>query len=263
MSAPARTGALGLALAAALTGAAGQGPVYLVPGQGANGEVLIGDRRSPQGGWQEVKPGQGLEYQTNPAGEVIAIRCRAADCVTDQGLRVRMPEAELIRRYGAPRREIKTREGGRYYEYPGAGFEVHQGSVTAIYIIARVPTQQAAPASPVKALERTQVRQRHRVFLGGEFGGRLALYVGDVEENSAFRLLIYVPAETGESAAGGMMPTAIARSEAAKMLFDARIDPALRQVNFAHEQKQYQLTFSVVAGKGTRLDRLEFEIFRR
>lgn len=250
---------LGLGLATALAGAAGQEPIYLVPGQGVIGEVLIGDLRSAQDDWREAK--RGLEYRTNSEGRVIAIRCRHADCVTDQGLRVRMPESEVIRRYGAPRRDIQTREGGRYYEYPGVGFELLQGGVTAIYVLGRVMTQTQAPA--IKVLERAQVRQRHRTLLGGEFDRKVAVYVGDVQKTSAFRMLIYVPKARAAvmEDESDIVPTAVARGEAQSVLLDRRVDPTTREVEFAYNGKTYRLVFDALERRGT--DRVIFEVFRK
>jgi hypothetical protein len=127
----------GLAASAALAGDV----IYLVPGLGIKGGLQIGDAGEVKDRWNEVrlpnkKEDKGLMYRTNSARQVIAIQCRKPECVTDQGIRVGMSESNVLRRYGAPRKESPT-SAGMYYEYLGIGFEVVNGTVAAIYIYAR------------------------------------------------------------------------------------------------------------------------------
>jgi hypothetical protein len=117
--------------------------IYLVPGQGIKGGLQIGDPGLVKDRWNEVrlpnkKEDKELTYRTNSARQVIAIQCRKPECVTDQGIRVGMSEKNVLRRYGAPRKENLTNEGV-YYEYLGLGFEVVNATVVAIYVYARTP----------------------------------------------------------------------------------------------------------------------------
>lgn len=113
---------------------AGDG-VYLVPGSGVANALRIGDRRppAPDDGWRAERE---LEYRTTSDGLVVLIRCGAPQCWTGQGVRVGSAQSEVLRRYGAPRMETRTRVG-MYYEYAGVGFEIADGSVRAIYVFPR------------------------------------------------------------------------------------------------------------------------------
>jgi hypothetical protein len=130
--------ALGLAAASALAGET----IYLVSGQGIKGGLQIGAAGQVKDRWNEVpfrnKEDKDLTYRTNEARQVVAIRCRKPDCVTDQGIRVGMSEKKVLRRYGAPRKESLT-SSGVYYEYLGIGFEIENGTVAVIYVYARAP----------------------------------------------------------------------------------------------------------------------------
>jgi hypothetical protein len=117
--------------------------IYLVPGQGIKGGLQIGDAGQVKDRWNEVrlpskKEDKELTYRTNTARQVVAIQCSKPECVTDQGIRVGMSEKNVLRRYGAPRKETPTNTGV-YYEYLGIGFEVVNATVVAIYIYARTP----------------------------------------------------------------------------------------------------------------------------
>jgi hypothetical protein len=117
--------------------------IYLVPGQGIKGGLQIGDAGQIKDRWNEVrlpkqKESKELTYRTNTARQVVAIQCSKPECVTDQGIRVGMSETNVLRRYGAPRKETPTNTG-IYYEYLGIGFEVVNATVVTIYIYARTP----------------------------------------------------------------------------------------------------------------------------
>ncbi len=109
--------------------------VYLVPGSGVANVLRIGDRRppAPGDGWRTER---GLEYRTTGDGLVVLIRCGGPQCVTGQGIRVGSTVSEVLRRYGAPRRETRT-QAGVYHEYAGVGFETDGGNVRSIYIFPR------------------------------------------------------------------------------------------------------------------------------
>ncbi len=53
------------------------------------------------------------------------------------------------------------------------------------------------------------------------------MYVGDVQQNAAFRMLIFVPKADAlvMSDEYGMFPTAMVRNEAQSVLLDRRVDP--------------------------------------
>jgi hypothetical protein len=133
------TAMLGMAAPVVVAGAV----IYLVPGQGIKGGLQIGDAGEVKDRWNEVrlpkqKESKDLTYRTNTARQVVAIQCSKPECVTDQGIRVGMSETNVLRRYGAPRKETPTNTGV-YYEYLGIGFEVVNATVVAIYIYARTP----------------------------------------------------------------------------------------------------------------------------
>ena len=127
-----------LAAASALAGET----IYLVSGQGIKGGLQIGAAGQVKDRWNEVpfrnKEDKDLTYRTNEARQVVAIRCRKPDCVTDQGIRIGMSEKKVLRRYGAPRKESLT-SNGVYYEYLGIGFEIENAAVAVIYVYARAP----------------------------------------------------------------------------------------------------------------------------
>ncbi len=119
------------------------------------------------------------------------------------------------------------------------------------------------PAGPIKVIGQSQVKQRHRTLLGGEFERKVAVYVGDVEQNAAFRMLIYVPKANAlvMNDEHGMLPTAMVRGEAQSVLLDRRVDPKSREVEFDHNQKSYRLVFDAVERRFT--DLVVFEVFRK
>ena len=112
----------------------GEDGIYLAPGTGVPNVLQIGERRkaAQPGAWQTDPRAAGVEYQTTPEGVVVVVRCKTRQCVTAQAIRVGSPEADVVRRYGAPHSQTKTADGV-YYEYSGVGFEIAGGAVLRIY----------------------------------------------------------------------------------------------------------------------------------
>ena len=129
----------GLMFGAVAFATAAQDPIVLIAGVGIRGGLQIGDRSGVADGWNEIriqnKEDKDLVYRTNAERRVIAIRCRKNACVTDMGVRVGMGEKDVLRRYGAPRKDRRTSQGV-YFEYPGVGFDVVNGTVASIYVYA-------------------------------------------------------------------------------------------------------------------------------
>jgi hypothetical protein len=106
---------------------------YLAPGIGVSGALRIGERRPPVSGWQPDTRFRELEYRTTPDGVVVVVRCSARSCMTAHAVRVGSSESDVLRRYGAPRSQARTADGGVYFEYVGVGFEIAKGAVRSIY----------------------------------------------------------------------------------------------------------------------------------
>lgn len=108
---------------------------YLVPGLGVEGLLEIGREAGPgtvQERWNER---QGLEFKVDKAGVIVLIKCATPDYATDLNIRVDAPEADLLRRYGAPRSENRNKSGDEVlYRYPGIGFTIKNRQVITIYI---------------------------------------------------------------------------------------------------------------------------------
>jgi hypothetical protein len=119
------------------------------------------------------------------------------------------------------------------------------------------------PRDPIKVLEKVEVRQRQRVRLGGEFEGKLALYVGDVRGRSPFRMLLYVPTAQAKitDQTGAPIPTVLARAEVEKVIFDGSVDPKVNEVPFEYSNKKYRLVFTV-SERRNRTDRVIVDVFR-
>ena len=121
-----------------LFGAAQTQAGYLVPGLGLEGVLEIGREAGP-GAVKEVwNDRQGLKFKVDAGGIIVLIKCDSPDFATDENIRVGTPEADVLRRYGAPRNEDRNKKGDEVlYRYPGIGFTIKNNQVSSIYIFPR------------------------------------------------------------------------------------------------------------------------------
>lgn len=167
------------------------------------------------------------------------------------------PEADTIRDYV---RRSATTAGTHFTQGPSGRFQY--------YTLIKLDKSFLAPEvlrfvlpKPVKVVDPVLLRWRHRALLGGEFERRVAVYVGDVQPNTAFRLLIYVPRPDALVMRDqrGLLPTASAIAESQSTLLNIHVDPKSRQVDFGHNQRTYRLKFEIV---GNQQDRVVLEVLR-
>lgn len=110
----------------------------LVPGLGLEGILEIGasvDNKTVRDGWNDK---YGLSYKAakNKVSNkkiIVLIKCEKCEFSTDRNIRIGSPKADVLRRYGAPREENKTKNAV-LYRYPGIGFAIRNAKVDIIYI---------------------------------------------------------------------------------------------------------------------------------
>jgi hypothetical protein len=115
--------------------AASAGTRYLVPGVGLEGILEIGD--SVDNKTKRHSETYALSYKVARNKNIIVlIKCDKCKFSTNRNIRIGSPKADVLRRYGAPRKEDKTGEAV-LYRYPGIGFTIKNARVNVIYIFPR------------------------------------------------------------------------------------------------------------------------------
>lgn len=112
---------------------------YLVPGVGIKGEIEIGQEDTMGVGegigndssWMDYKAG--LKYKADASGIIVLIKCENSNYATDENILVGSPESDVLRRYGAPRKENSSGKDV-LYRYPGIAFTIQDRQVKSIYI---------------------------------------------------------------------------------------------------------------------------------
>ena len=111
---------------------------YLVSGLGLESVLEIGREAGPGAVKEAWNERQGLKFKVDAGGIIVLIKCDSPDFATDENIRVGAPEADVLRRYCAPRNEDKNKRGDEVlYRYPGIGFTIKNNQVISIYIFPR------------------------------------------------------------------------------------------------------------------------------
>lgn len=118
--------------------------IYLIDGVGAEDKLMLGEdnpvkENKGQSKWHEYSKFN-LFYKLNNEDKVIAIYCKASNCVTNKNVQVGMQIKYVIRRYGAPQVETKSDEtssGKEIFRYSGIGFRIMKDRVSGIFIYMR------------------------------------------------------------------------------------------------------------------------------
>lgn len=118
-----------------------------------------------------------------------------------------------------------------------------------------------SPSMRLRVTGKTRLKQFHQVVLGGEFANKVAVYVGDIETNKRFRLIIFEAKENAADLnAAALLSTKNARSAAKTILFDDKIGAAKKEIEFLHDNKRYILVFTTKEVTGP--DLFDFEVYR-
>ena len=118
------------------------------------------------------------------------------------------------------------------------------------------------PTMRLRVTEKTRLKQFQQAVLGGEFKNKVAVYVGDVETNKRFRLIIFEAKEGAtDSGAAALLSSKNVRSAAKTILFDSKVEVAKKEVEFQYDTKRYILVFT--AKEVTGLDIFDFEVYRK
>lgn len=119
-----------------------------------------------------------------------------------------------------------------------------------------------SPSMRQRVSAKTRIKQYHQAILGGEFKNKVAVYVGDVDTNKRFRLIIFVAKESAADLdAAALLSTKNVRSAAKTILFDDKVDAAKKEVEFLHDNKHYVLVFTTKEVTGP--DLFDFEVYRK
>jgi hypothetical protein len=117
------------------------------------------------------------------------------------------------------------------------------------------------PSMRLQVTEKIRLKQFQQAVLGGEFKNKATVYVGDVETNKAFRLIIYEAKENAPVLDAAVLQSSKhVRSVAKTIIFDGKVHAAKKDIEFQYANRRYVLVFSTKEVTGP--DIFDFVVYR-